>query len=246
MFGTTTLQKGTKSPEVEELQIRLAGFSGGAWDGGFGDGTAKQVSQFQTDYMKSAPTGIADASVFSALDKFAKQFPFDFNKLKCECGKCGGFGKGINKGVYIDGKPKVEAYHLYEYPGIHRALLWSIRALFFYNPQFKFLISCGYRCSIRNEQKGRTTTNHMGKAVDIDTILGAGDDKKDDMERSDLIRSIGVAKSNAQIGWAVPGKKAFENKEISPTWVHFDVREMGAKYLEDRFFCKDLAKLNAG
>lgn len=245
MFGTTTLQKGTKSPDVEELQIRLSGFSGGAWDGGFGDGTAKQVSQFQTDYMKVAPTGIADASVFTALDKFAKQFPFNFKDLECKCGKCGGFGKGINKGVYIPGEPKIEKTHQYEYPGIHRAVLWTVRALRFYLPQYRMTINCGYRCSIDNKNNKRTSTNHMGKAIDNDTVIIKGE-KETDAQKCDMIRSIGVSKSNIQIGWAIPGKKSFEPSNISPTWVHVDVREMGAKYLEDRFFCKDLASLNAG
>lgn len=244
MYGTKILSLNSSGEDVEELQIRLAGFSGTTPDGKFGPGVEKQVRQFQTDFMKIDSTGIVDEQTFLAIDKFADLFPLNFSKLKCECGKCPGFGTQQNKGLYIQGKPHIEAFHLYEYPGIHRLILWATRAIYFYFPQYKFIESCGYRCTIRNQQKGRTTVNHMGKAIDFDTILGKDDDKNDDMARCNLIRATAVQKSNAQVGWSGANMKSFEPANIAPTWVHYDVREFEAKYLEDRFFCKDLASLN--
>ena len=66
----------------------------------------------------------------------------------------------------------------YEYPGIHRMLLWSLRALFFFLKEYDFIITSGYRCSVNNEQKGRSSTNHNGKAVDVDVALLPGEDKR--------------------------------------------------------------------
>ena len=69
-------------------------------------------------------------------------------------------------------KHKIEAYHKYEYPGIHRMLLWSVRAVFFYNQEYTFTVNSGYRCSENNKQNGRASTNHCGKAIDIDVPRG--------------------------------------------------------------------------
>ena len=50
--------------------------------------------------------------------------------------------------------------------------------------------------------------------------------------------------SNAQIGWAAKNRKSLEPSDIAPSWIHYDVREYEAPYLDDRFFCKDLAALD--
>lgn len=245
-YGEDVLKQNMKGEAVEELQIRLSGFSGGVPDGDFGPGTVKQVRQFQKDFMNlSNPTGEVDQATYAAIDRFAAQYPVPFDKLKCPCGKCSGFGQGLFKGQYRDGKPRIEAYNLYEYPGIHRSILWAYRAVLHYHPQYTFTINSGYRCSERNKQEPvRTSTNHHGKAIDIDVPNKAGEDRQDDQARCNAIRKSIVEKSNAQIGWADSNKKSLEPKKYAPTWVHYDVRNFDSKYLEDRFFCKTSAELD--
>lgn len=243
-YGQRVIQRNQKGDDVEELQIRLAGFRGTFPDGDFGPGTELQVVTFQKDFMKMAkPSGIADRNTLLAIDDFARQFPIDFNTLKCPCQQCSGFGQERFKGKYRSGKPKLEMYYRYEYPGIHRLLLWAARAVFFYAPEYKFTISSGYRCSINNEQKGRTSTNHHGKAIDLD-ISQPVVDKRDDMIRCDSLRGLLVEKSAAQIGWNASNRKALEPSNIAPTWVHYDVRCFERKYLQDRFFCTSPTQLD--
>ncbi len=243
MYGDRVLKLGLSGPDVEELQIRLSGFSGSVPHGTFDIGTETQVKQFQTDFMKVTPTGIVDRVAFEAIDRFSGLLPIDFNKLKCPCGACSGFGQGLYKGQYVPGKPQIEAYHNYEYPGIHRVTLWSLRAIWFYYSQWEFIITSGYRCSVRNTQEGRTSTNHRGKAVDTDH-LDSLEHKELDMERCAAIRASMVGVGGFQIGWAEKNKKSFEPSNIAPTWVHLDVRQFESKYLQDRFFCKDLGNLD--
>jgi len=244
-YGKSVLKKGSEGDDVVELQMRLAGFRGTVPDGDFGPGTELQVVKFQQDYMKiAAPTGIADQVTFAAINQFATRFPFDFNDLKCPCGVCDGFGQGRFKNEYRPGKPNVEAFHLYEHPGIHRMLLWAARATRFYQPHFNFVINSGYRCAENNKQKGRTSTNHHGKAVDLDVPRGPGEDKRDDMRRCDEIRGLAVERSAAQIGWSARNRKALEPSNIAPTWVHYDVRTYDRKYLADKYFCTTSEQLD--
>jgi Putative peptidoglycan binding domain len=244
-YGERVLQRGMKGDDVAELQLRLAGFRGTVPDGDFGPGTDLQVTTFQRDYMKiETPTGLVDRATFEKIDEFADKFPIDFDKLKCRCGTCSGFGQGKFKGLYISGKPKVEAFHRYEYPGIHRMILWAARAIFFYMPQHKFQFNSSYRCSVDNLQHGRSSTNHHGKAIDVDVPLKAGETKQDDMSRCDTIRGRLVETANAQIGWLGTNRKSLEPRDIAPTWVHYDVRQYERKYLDDKFFCTNQTALD--
>jgi len=243
-YGTREIRKQHKGADVEELQIRLAGFRGTVPDGDFGPGTELQVVAFQRDYMGDPrPSGVVDKATMEAIDDFGKRYPLDFKALKCPCGVCGGFGRGLFPRSYRKERPKVEAFFLYEYPGIHRMLLWALRALMFRMPEHAFSITSGYRCSERNKQRGRSSTNHHGKAVDVDVPLGSGEDKRDDMTRCDRIRGRLVELSNAQIGWGAPNRKSLEPSNIAPTWVHYDVRNYERKYLQDRFFCRNEREL---
>ncbi len=247
-FGEKTLTRGDKGPEVTELQLRLSGFRGTTWDGGFGPGTELQVIAFQRDYMGiNDPSGIVDASTFQAIKRFAEEFPIDFKKLNCACGKCKGFGNGRYKGEYRAGKARTERTHKYEYPGIHKAILHAFRAAQFYAVRAGFdrpFFTCGYRCWINNQQRGRQSTNHMGKAIDIDLPMRPGDDKKDDRNRCDAVRAVLVEKCNFQTGWGAANQKALEPSHIAPTWVHMDVRCYASKYLADAFFIKKPEELD--
>jgi hypothetical protein len=244
-YGQRVIRRSDSGDDVQELQLRLAGFRGTVPDGDFGPGTELQVVSFQRDFMKMPqPTGVADRSTLEAIEGFGAQYPIDFQALRCTCRQCGGFGRGRFKGKYRPGTPKAEAYHQYEYPGIHRMLLWAVRALFFYAPKDQFVITSGYRCPVHNQKFGRTSTNHHGKAIDVDVVLRPGEDKRDDMRRCDGLRGLIVEKSTAQIGWGANNRKALEPSNIAPTWVHYDVRCYDSRYLEDRFFCQDLVGLD--
>jgi hypothetical protein len=248
-LGDRILNRGMRGDDVTELQMRLAGFRGTLWDGDFGPGTELQVITFQRDYMRmSAPTGVIDAPTLTALQKFAAAYPIDFLKLQCECGACGGFGQARFKNAYLNDATTSEAFHRYEYPGMHKAILHAYRGLCFYAEGAGIgqpIITCGYRCWIRNEQKGRTTTNHMGKAIDVDFALQSGDDKRDDCNRCNTVRGLLVEKATFQIGWGAANRKALEPAEIAPSWVHMDVRSFEKRYLQDDFFVTSAQMLDA-
>ncbi|MGS0755151.1 peptidoglycan-binding protein, partial [Roseateles sp. GG27B] len=114
-----------------------------------------------------------------------------------------------------------------------------------YVPDRKFTFSSGYRCSVDNTQHQRNTTNHHGKAVDLDFEQKPGEDKKDDMVVCDAVRGTLGATANAQIKWLTPNRKALEPGDIAPTWVHYDVRCYDARYLTDDAFCTSNETLNA-
>lgn len=244
-YGERELKRGCEGADVAELQLRLAGFRGTVPDGDFGPGTERQVMSFQRDFMgKKRPDGVVGRTTFRAIDRFAKRYRIDFNALRCPCGECGGFGSGRFKGRYFSGKPRMEAFNRYEYPGVHRMLLWAVRAVFFYMKEHKFLITSGYRCSVDNAKHDRTTTNHHGKAIDIDIVAIFGEDKQDDMVKCESIRGRIVETADAQIGWTAANRKALEPSHIAPTWVHYDVRCYESKYLKDEMFCTTLKQLD--
>jgi hypothetical protein len=247
-LGDRILSKGMTGADVIELQIRLAGFRGTIWDGIFGPGVELQVTTFQKDYMQIVPTGIVNAPTITALVKFTQDFPINFNKLKCPCGTCDGFGHGQYKGYYESGKPQIEAYYRYEYPGIHKAIIHSFRALWFYGRKAGFgetIINCGYRCWVNNAQNNRTSTNHMGKAIDCDFPLKPGEDKRADCDKCNSARGLLIEKSNFQVGWYASNVKALEPSDIAPTWVHMDVRQMTSQYLNDIYFVKNAENLDS-
>lgn len=244
-YGQRVMKKGMQGIDIQELQIRLAGFSGTVPDGDFGPGTETQVKQFQRDVMQmKKPDGVADQATLQAIANFATRYPIDFDALKCPCGKCSGFGQGKFKGKYRDGKQN-ERNNLYEYPGMHRMLLWAVRAVMFYHPEYTFPISSGYRCSVYSEQKGWSTTNHQGKAVDLDP-KPVNDDQLKDEERCEKIRQKIIETAKAVLDWSAPNRKSLESaKTGATTWVHYDVRSYDPKYLEDRFFCVNARELDA-
>jgi len=234
-LGDRILAKGMAGADVVEVQLRLAGFAGTVWDGTFGPHTESQIVAFQKDFMKIAPTGVVDQGTVDALVKFTQKFPIDFNHLRCPCGACDGFGQGQFPYCETD-KPEVEAYCKYEYPGIHKAILHAFRAAWFYSRSTglgEAIITSGYRCWINNARHSRTTTNHMGKALDW----------VPSSERFNAVRALMVQKSNFQIGWSIKGMKALEPSDIATSWVHMYVREMGPCY--DLHFVKNTEDLDS-
>jgi len=263
IFGSRLLQVNVTGDDVVELQIRLAGFkNAGSPNGIFSSKTKSQVMSFQKDYMDITPSGIVDKQTFDATDTFAAEFNFDSlqsiahpnlptgnnwttkGKFKCPCSDTpdvgcqstnSGFGHNDNTDVYKSGKGKYEKYHKKEYLGIHRMLLWAVRAVLFYHPQYTWTINSGYRCRNDNVRAGRTSTNHMGKAVDLAPGLGT--------QCNDARRRI-VQKMAAQIAWNGSNQKSLEPSNIAPTWVHFDVRSFAPEYLTSTFFATSETTLN--
>lgn len=236
------LGRGAKGAAVVELQMRLAGFRGTVSDGDFGPGTELQVMAFQREWMQmTVPHGRADAQTQAAIRAFGESYPIDFGQLRCPCGSCGGFGRGQFRGRFRK-DIRAEAYNRYEYPGIHRMLLWTYRAAQHYakGRGWRLTVNSCYRCSEHNRMKGRSSTNHHGKAIDIDIIGGGGTDR----QRCDILRGILVEKATAQIGWSAANRKALEPASIAPTWVHLDVRCYAPQYLDDAYFVKDATALD--
>lgn len=251
------IKKNDKSELIREINIRLSGFGGNVPSDQFTERTEKMVKQFQRDYMKVVETGKVCGNVLKAIDEFQSKYIIHFDDIKCKCKKCKGFGNGLYKSVYVKGKPKEEAYHNYEYPGIHRSLVWALRAIMFYTSvKEKDLgysvrcISSGYRCWEDNKLHGRSSTNHMGKALDIH--FNKKNVRVEELTRIEKIRDkIILPYSNAQIRWKddnvfsiEPSRKSYEKEFISTSWIHIDVREFSSKYLENIFFAKTIVETN--
>lgn len=240
------IKRGDKSELIREINIRLAGFGGNVPTDEFTDRTEKMIKQFQRDYMKVPETGKVCGNVLRAIDELQNKFTIDFTEVRCKCKSCTGFGDGSNKGKYLKGN--LESYHKYEYPGIHRSLLSSIRSVKFYlakDGRYSLnKVSSGYRCRFHPEYLKKPTTNHMGKALDLHFNNKNGRTKEvSDMEtiRKDIFNKYLGAK------WDWKERNIFNLESTSvgaTTWVHYDVREFDSSYLEDKFFAKNLIDLN--
>lgn len=273
------IKKGDKNELVREINIRLAGFGGNVPTDEFTDRTEKMIKQFQRDYMKVPETGKVCGNVLRAIDEFSRNFDISaslWNQLKCSCstkGKkarsklrgieelnnCDGFGDGTGKNTYKN-DVKNEAYHKYEYPGIHRSLLFGFKALqFYFSKQTTYKIdsfSSGYRCRFKNY----TTTNHQGKAMDIQFSKGTwairNAVKKNLVELRKIRDHIFIKYLGAQKEWPDPNLYSIEPIDLLYTpkgalrydhtfsWIHMDVRKFDAVYLDDKYFCKNLTALN--
>lgn len=244
--GKFCIKNGDKNELIREINIRLAGFGGNVPTDKFTDRTEKMIKQFQRDYMKVSETGKVCGNVLRAIDEFQSKFTIDFTEIKCKCKKCSGFGDGSNKEKYLKGN--LEAHHRYEYPGIHRSLLSSIRIVKFYlakDGRYSFnKVSSGYRCRFHPEYLKKPTTNHMGKALDLHFNDKNGRTRKtSDMEtiRKDIFNKYLGAKWD----WKERNIFNLESTDVgATTWVHYDVREFDSIYLKDIFFVKTLADLN--
>ena len=260
---TFPIRLGEISDRVMELRIRLAGFGGLKPGEAFDDDTLAAVKTFEKDVMgKDSPTGIVDIAIAQRLDQFAVDWPISFSQLKCKCGKCGGFGDGSHKGVYRGKHQGIEAYHDYEYPGIHRALLWGARALMFYctvdlKDSIRFQqIADGYRCRIENKMKGYHTSNHMGKALDMhfETYSDQEWNRKtlsgdENFASCNEVRKLATTRLNASVRWKNPGRFGLEpgGKDVRNSeaydWVHLDVREWPKSSLDASYFIKTKEEL---
>jgi GH24 family phage-related lysozyme (muramidase) len=249
------IKKGDKNELIRELNIRLAGFGGNVPTDEFTDRTEKMIKQFQRDYMKISETGRVCGNLLKAIDEFQGKYSVNIDQGRCKCEQCGGFGMSKYKDQKNDANI-YEGQRKYEYPGMHRTLLWVQRAIQFYlatlekkrNLKVKFIYS-GYRCWIRNAQSRSKTTNHMGKASDIHIMGGKNDDYE---ENANEVRDILVKYSGAKYRWDIDNVIALEpdyrngtaKEHKASDWVHYDVRTFDLKYLEDKYFVKNNAAVN--
>lgn len=250
------IKKGDKSELIRELNIRLAGFGGNVPTDEFTERTEKMIKQFQKDYMKVPETGKVCGNLLRAVDGFQTKFTIDVKQGKCPCGQCPGFGNGKNSNER-NNSGILEMYRKYEYPGMHRIILWTQRAIQFYLANFEKdknlrvgLIFSGYRCVINNRQHGRGSTNHMGKASDLH--IYKLNDTSTTTENCNVVRDILIKYSGAKFRWnhnngialeADPRHKV-KGDFVADTWVHYDVRTYDLKYLEDKYFAKTMIECN--
>ena len=272
------IKKGDKNELIREINIRLAGFGGNVPTDEFTDRTEKMIKQFQRDYMQVPETGKVCGNVLKAIDEFSLNFDLSgtvWSDLDCSCttkgsnvtsslriiseiNNCKGWGDGTGKGTYKIGN--AEKDHKYEYPGIHRSLLFGFKAVLFYlskHPTYRFRkMSSGYRCRFKNYM----TTNHQGKAIDIqfkDTGDIGGTLQSNIPKLKKIREDIFYKYLNAKTNWVngtnnfclepialiyKPNGKIDQNYTYS--WIHFDVREFESIYLEDKYFCKNKDGLN--
>lgn len=241
---------GDKSELIREINIRLSGFGGNVPTDEFTQRTQKMIKQFQRDYMKVPETGKICGNVLRAIDDFQAKFKITFDDMKCNCGTCKGFGKGL----YKNEKQKssiAEKVRKYEYPGIHRSLLWALRSAQFYTSNvekgLKYTvrsISSGYRCHENNRKNRRSSTNHMGKAIDIHFNKN-GVRTKIVKDIEDIRLKIFNAYLGAKWDWKETNIFNLESTKVgATTWVHIDVREFDVQYLDDKYFIQNETDLN--
>ncbi len=220
---------------------------------------AKRLDQFAKDWPIQVEKQLACPCVDKPLADTCSGFGL---------GKFSGGGKDAYWAAYA--KSKDEAGHKYEYPGTHRSLLWAARALMFYatidhKDKIQFnKFSSGYRCHKNNSIQTkwdkvlkkkvpapRTTTNHMGKAIDMQFSYYR--DKKwqrvatDPQVAKDVdsMRKVAQNRMNAQMRWNEADRFALEAaSDGATTWVHIDVRRWSSKYLDDRYFTKTTSDLD--
>lgn len=272
-FFPPIFKRGDKNELIREVNIRLAGFGGNVPTDDFDERTENTIKQFQRDYMKVSQTGLIDRNLLDAADSFQKKYPFSvglWDSLSCDCKSKGTIATNkvnrISEMNYCDGfgdqtgaTTSPEKNNKYEYPGLHRSLLNALRALFFYFDQqeeYKFrLISSAYRCRFKNY----ATTNHQGKALDIQFYKGkdpiGGQYYSNIAILDDIRQKFFVKYISAQTNWNKTNFFSLEplglnkdntliDKNHTYSWIHLDVRAFERKYLNDEFFCKNDTELN--
>lgn len=239
-----------QSELIREVNIRLAGFGGALPTDEFTPLTAQCIKQFQRDYMGVPETGKICGSVLVALDKFYYEYPIAnvMAKASCPCGECSGYGRNRRN-------TKSGFNTANEYPGLHRSLIWILKALNFYlKNEFKSkglevaYIESGYRCIDDNKKKGRTTVNHMGLALDIHIKKNGKRTKAiEDVEfvRKEIMAvKMGASEERSSDKIYLEPTKFKSGANGATTWVHFDVTRFSSIYFNDEYFKKEIKDLN--
>jgi len=212
---------------IADIQIALISLNGGAPDGIIGPRTITAVSNFQKHISKKEVTGNFE-DIKSDLEEIWNKYLTNYNHLHCPCNECDGYGKGAGADMYRTGKPEIEAYYQYEYPGISKIPLWGAKIINAMYPQYTWNFTSGYRCDIDNENHGRHSTNHHGKAIDIQPFIS---DRDELVDLCDDIRKELYDLGFMNIGWNVSNMISLEPSRIAPTWIHLDCRAFIRKYI---------------
>lgn len=252
------IPKGTKSELIREINIRLAGFGGALPTDEFTDLTEKCIKQFQRDYMGVPETGKICGPLLVALDEFMAKYPMDkyFAQMKCPCAhygggkKCSGFGAG----------------RVNEYPGIHRSVIWTLRAVDFYLQTKEnqlglqlLTISSGYRCVENNAGHNasgsiRSTINHMGLALDLQFKNNKGERSRNTADMNTIrtnvfVRYMGASTSRLVNRIFLEADKYKSGKPGATSWVHFDwtsLKTSNNELLTDKLFTDNINVANGG
>lgn len=117
----------------------------------------------------------------------------------------------------------------------------------------KYSLKCifsGYRCHENNKQHKRSSTNHMGKALDLHFNKN-GKRTQIPREVEEIRQKIFVKHLGNQVRWdndnkfsLEPGIAAYKGEFTASTWIHYDVRQFDLKYLKDDFFVKNINQVN--
>ncbi|MFB9057210.1 glycoside hydrolase family protein [Mariniflexile ostreae] len=248
--GRNCIRLGAESKLIQEINIRLAGFGGNVPTKKFTTRTLTMVKQFQKDYMEIEPTGNICGDTLKAIDEFGEKYIFPFEEVKCKCGDCSGFGKG-RKSDEKQNTSIAERSRKYEYPGIHRSLLWGYRSSIFYlqkESELNYQTNCinsGYRCHDHSIYKKTGSTNHCGKALDILYNYNSGR-TKNKLHVEEIRKKIFNKHLGAKWDWNAEKNIYYleSTNKGATTWVHLDVREFNIEYLKDEFFVKTETKMN--
>lgn len=246
--GKFCIKKGDKNELIREINIKLSGFGGNVPIDEFTDRTEKMVKQFQRDYMKIPETGKICGNVLKSIDEFCNRWSEKVINYKCLChasdskvkqaDRCPGYGKGLKN----------------EHPGVHRSLMWGVSALKYYlslQTSYKYRrTSAGYRCWAHNKSVPRTSTNHMGKAIDIQFDEGTyqinGKVNRNLKPLRGIRDNFYIKYLKAEEGWTIPSKNnnyrlepIGTGKDQSYSWIHMDVALFENSYLKDEYFTKE-------
>lgn len=242
------IKVGMTGPLVKEINIRLMGFGGSIRSNAsldqFTTDTEAAVKQFQRDYMNAAETGKVCGAVLRALDDFRLRFPVSIDSMKCPCNHCDGFGGQRTESSSVQYFKDGKSVRGVEYPGMHRALLWLFRAALFYVADkdkasgYAFLaVASGYRCWFNNKTHGRTTTNHMGNALDLQFKHGNSNVRCTGQNLERLREKIFMNRLGAQMRWGNANQAALEaTSDGATSWVHVDVRRYGNAFKQDEYY----------
>lgn len=210
-----------------EIQIALALLGAGTPDGVVGPKTRAAVRRYEQHVMHVAPTGRLGTELSMSLRIIEELYKPDESQVRCQCGKCAGYGALRHHGKYREGKPEIEAYYQYEYNGVSRMTRWSFIIISAMYSQYEWSFNSGYRCHIDNATHKRKSTNHMGKAIDMQPVLKTS---AHTARVCDEVR-YKLARIGAQVRWFKKNVMSLEPASIAPTWLHVDCRCFDRKWI---------------
>jgi len=253
-YGDRELELNMTGDDVQELQIKLGGWFGAypaekpRWDGVFDTATENAVIRFQLAH-NLPDTGVVDHWTFTRLDQEAADHFFSLAQYMCptKTNGCKGFGTNRNSFTHVSDSGSTSTILIPggEAAGVSKVLIWMLRGLLaraessYYN-----VPGGGYRCAYDNEAKNRTTTNHIGNAIDVKPFKDDWSEAPLYEEQTVMGETISVKYTDATRNFRLVCNAAGIPSDIrasdvvymerdvpltpagyySSTWVHLDVR----------------------